>query len=580
MKRFLPYFALLKPVRGAFIGALLSALVFGIASGFGIPFMAQKVLPILFGNEAVPPGSLILYLAILPLAFAIRGFSGFLNTYLINVCGTTVLNQLRFRVFTKLQRMPLLTYQKHPTGDLLTRATSDTSQLQTTLMGVSNDLIKYPITFLSAMAAVVYLAIAQNQLVFILILLAVIPVCILPIRALGAMLQKRARQNQAQSATVTDILNENIRGVREVKLYAQEDYQAKRFSRSIDELQRFTLKMVKYQASLNPILEFISAVGVTVAIYYAFRVHLRLDVVLPLIMALYMAYEPLRKIGGVHNALKQGAASLDRIEQLLNEPIDTQEPANPVPLTRARGNIFFDNVSFQYPTGEKAALHNFSLSIPTGMVVGVVGPSGAGKSTLINLLPRLFDPRDGCVKIDGTDIRNFLSTNLRAQIATVPQEAFLFNDTVAANIALGELSTPESLERVKAAARRAQAHVFIEKLPHGYNTLVGEAGGQLSGGQRQRIAIARAFYKDAPILVMDEPTSALDAENERSIFDSLKDLTAGRTALIVSHRLKSLHFCQKIAYVEGGHLVAFGSHEELMEQCEGYKRLYQMGGEK
>jgi subfamily B ATP-binding cassette protein MsbA len=569
---------MLKPIRGAFIGSLSSAVVFGLASGFGLPFVAQKVLPILFGGQSVPHWQLVGYLFILPLAFAIRGVSGFLNSYLLSYCGTSVLNQLRAKVFAKLQQMPLLAYQRHPTGDLLTRATSDTSQLQNTLLGVSNDLIKYPITFFSAMAAVIYLALQQHQLVFVLILLGVIPLCIVPIRALGELLQKRAQQSQAQSGNVTDILSENIRGVREVKLYGQEAYQARRFGRAIDELKHYTLKISKYQAALNPILEFISAVGVTVAIYYAFKIHLTLAVVTPLLMALYMAYEPLRRIGGVHNSLKQGSASLERIEQLLDEPTDTQEPANPVKVDRLKGNIAFEKVDFSYPNAERPALKNFSLAIPSSLTIGVVGPSGAGKSTLINLLPRLFDPQSGRVTIDGIDIREMKTADLRRQIAAVPQEAFLFNDTVAANIAFGDVTDEDGMEKIIAAATRAQAHNFIMALSKGYQTKVGEAGGQLSGGQRQRVAIARAFYKDAPILVMDEPTSALDAENERSIFSSLEDLTYGRTALIASHRLKSLHFCQKIVYMENGMLVDFDTHEELMERCEGYRRLYQMGG--
>ncbi|NDE91648.1 MAG: ABC transporter ATP-binding protein, partial [Alphaproteobacteria bacterium] len=420
MKRFLPYFALLKPVRWAFVGALLSGLVFGVASGFGLPFVAQKVFPVLFGGQEVDQMTLWGYLMILPMAFALRGISGFLNTYLIAVCGTAVLNQLRARVFAKLQQMPLLAYQKHPTGDLLTRANSDTAQLQNTLMSVSNDLVKYPITLLGAVAAVIYLAAMQHQLQLILILLGVIPLCVIPIRFLGMHLQKRAKQSQAQNANVTDILNENIRGVREVKLYAQEAFQASRFRQAIDQLRRFALKMVKYSASLNPIIEFISVIGITVAIYFAYRAHLTLEVVAPLIMALYMAYEPVKKIGGVHNSLKQGGASLERIEQLLNEPNDMQEPAEAIPMNnRARGQVTFEKVSFSYPRGERRVLDDFSLQIQPGEVVGVVGPSGAGKTTLLGLLPRLFDPQKGAVKIDGIDVRQLKMTDLRLQLAAV-----------------------------------------------------------------------------------------------------------------------------------------------------------------
>lgn len=580
MKRFLPYFKLLKNVWPQFVGALLTGFIFGVASGFGLPYVSQKVFPVLFGGKEVDMWTLVLYLCILPAAFAIRGISGFFNTYLISYCGTDILNHLRRQVFTKLQQMPILAYQSHPTGDLLTRTTGDTAQLQNTLMTVSNDMIKYPVTLVSALAAVVYLAVTQNQLGFIVILLGVIPVCVIPVRVLGQLLQKRARQGQGQVAGVTDILSENIRGVREIKLYGQEEQQSKRFDVSIKGLQRYTLKIVKYQASLNPIIEFISVIGVTIAIYYAYKAHLKLEVVVPLIMALYMAYEPVKKIGAVHNSLKLGEASLDRIEELLNEPTEVPEPTNPVEIARAKGNVTFENISFGYPRAERLALNNFSLTIPAGTVVGIVGPSGAGKTTLIGLVPRLFDPKEGTVKVDGIDIRQLRTKDLRAQIAAVPQDAFLFNDSVLANIALGETITDEVRQRAIAAAQQAQAHQFIVAMPHGYDTTVGEAGGQLSGGQRQRLAIARAFYKNAPILVMDEPTSALDAENENEIFSSLKDLASGRTALIVSHRLKSLVFCHKIAYLEDGRLIDYGTHDELIARCTGYKNLYLMGGER
>ncbi len=573
MKRFLPYFELLKPVRGQFVGALFFGLIFGLASGFGLPFVAQKVFPVLFGGKEVSTLALLGYLSILPLAFAIRGVSGFLNTYLISACGTDVLNQLRAKVFSKLQKMSLLAYQEHPTGDLLTRATNDTAALQNTLVMVSNDLIKYPITLLGAFAALIYLSLQQHQLLFVVILLGVIPICIFPIRALGLLLQSRAKQSQAQTANVTDILGENIRGVREVKLYNQEAYQSARFGKAIDLLRRFSLKMVKYNAALNPIIEFISSVGVTLAIYYAYRARLSLEVVAPLIMALYMAYEPIKRIAGVHNNLKRGEASLDRIEELLAEKDDIQERSGACELSRAKGEVAFENVFFAYPRGDGDALKGFSLGIEPGQVVGVVGPSGAGKSTLLNLLPRLLDVREGSVKIDGMDVRDLKLADLRHQIAAVPQEAFLFNDTVAANVSLGDPSATR--EAIEAAARRAQAHDFIMALPKGYETVVGEAGGQLSGGQRQRLAIARAFYKDAPILIMDEPTSALDAENESEIFASLKRLTEGRTTLIVSHRLKSLQFCHRIAYMEAGRLAAEGTHDELLSRSEGYRRLYE-----
>ncbi len=572
MNKLWPYFKLLGPVKGAFIASMVCGLIFGVASGLGLPLMAQKVFPILFGGQPVATWLLVVAVLLLPAAFAVRGISGFFNSYLINYCGTYVLNRLRERVFDKILLMPLAVYSRHSTGDLLTRASQDTAVLQTTLTDVSNDLIKYPITLLGSMAAVVYLAIQQKQLLFILLLLAIIPICIVPIKIFGDLLRKRAHQQQRQSSTVTDVLNENIRGVREVRLYSQEKAQQTRFVTAIETLRNLGLKIAKYQSGLSPLIEFISSIGIATAIYYAYRVHLSLDVVIPLITALYMAYDPIKKLGDVHNKLRRGMASLERIEVILEEPSDLPEPANPVAIGRAQGEVVFDKVVFRYPTGKTNALEDFSLAVPAGMVVGIVGPSGAGKSTLMNLIPRLYEAASGRVLIDGIDTRELSLADLRRQIAVVPQDAFLFNDTVAANIALGDPNANEA--KIRAAAQRAQAHHFIEAMPNGYQTNVGEAGGLMSGGQRQRLAIARAFYKDAPILLLDEPTSALDAEHEGEIFAAMQELAKGRTTFVVSHRLKSLHFCHKIAYIELGRLVAFATHEELMKSCEGYRHLY------
>lgn len=571
VKRFIPYLSLIKPVWKPFLGALICGAVFGVASGFGLPFMAQKVFPMLFGEQQVELWKLIGVVSLLPLAFAIRGLSGFANAYLVNYCGTHVLNQLRLKMFKKLQRLPLAAYQGHSTGDLLTRSSADTYVLQKTLINVSNDLIKYPVTLIGAVVAVIYLSLQQQQLVFILLLLGIIPICIVPIKILGNLLRKRAHLQQQQNATVTDIINENIRGVREVRLYGQEEYQNKRFVKAIDLLRHYTMKIVKYGASLGPMIEFVSAIGVGLAVYYAYQANLELSVVLPLIFALYMAYEPIKKLGGVHNQIRQGSASLERIEHLLDQP-EMKEIEGGKSLGRAKGEIVFDNVSFAYPRASRNALDGLSLKIPAGMVVGVVGTSGAGKTTLLNLLPRLFDQKAGSIKIDGVDTRDISLKDLRSQMAFVPQEAFLFNDTVAANIAFGDESA--TAENIEASAKRAQADEFIANFGDGYETTVGEAGSRMSGGQRQRLAIARAFYRDAPILLLDEPTSALDADNETEIFASLKALAQGRTSLVVTHRLKSLHFCDKILYMELGKMVAFDTHEKLMESCQGYRRLY------
>ncbi|RYD70312.1 MAG: ATP-binding cassette domain-containing protein [Verrucomicrobiaceae bacterium] len=289
-------------------------------------------------------------------------------------------------------------------------------------------------------------------------------------------------------------------------------------------------------------------------------------------MALYMCYDPMKKLGEIHTRMKQGEASLDRLETILHAEEGVTDPKNPVTISKVEGRVSFHRVNFAY--GDNPALKGINLEVPAGQVVALVGPSGAGKTTFASMVPRFYDPVEGSIMLDGVDLRELRLKDLRDHITIVPQEAVLFSGTIFENIKLGRMNASE--EEVKEAARQAHAHDFILALPDGYNTQVGERGAQLSGGQKQRISIARAFLKNAPVLILDEATSALDSEAEARIQEELANLTRGRTTFIIAHRFSTIRIADRILVFEGGKIVGDGTFQELQEKHDLFRNLLEM----
>ena len=570
VRLFRPYFALLRPVRWHFIGALLSGLLNGLASGFGLPFLTSKVLPLVFTKEPAAPWILAGAVALLPAVFLVRGVTGFINAYLSSYCGVRVLNQIKTDVFRKLQQLPIAFFQRNPLGDLMARQTGDAAAVQVVVTVVANDLIRQPVTFIGAIGTLVYMSIRNEQLVFILFALGIVPLCVLPISYLGRRMLQRAKQMQRNAGSVTTLLHENMGAAREVRAFNLQARENARYEELLERIARFTMKTVKYAQLLTPIIEILTSVGVAMAILYAAKVRLGLDQVLPLLTALYMTYDPIKKLGAMHNQVRRGQASVERLEYILKADDELPEPAQPVPFNPARTDIAFDQVAFAYAADP--VLQDVRIDIPAGSVTALVGPSGAGKSTFVNLLPRFYDVQGGAVRIGGIDVRQFSKHDLRAHLSIVSQDTVLFNDTLRNNIRLGRPGATDA--EVEQAARHAHAHEFITAFPEGYDTRAGERGLRLSGGQKQRIAIARAFLKQAPILIMDEATSSLDSESEEMVQGALAELVRGRTVLIIAHRFSTIRMADHIVLLDKGRVRAAGNHADLYARDDLYRNLY------
>ena len=528
IRRFRPYFRYLRPQRGLLVVAILCGVIAGVASGAGLPLMVKKVFPVIFAMDAAPLATwqLIAVALWIPAVFLVRGVATYLNTYFIQLVGTRVLEALRVDFFRKLQVLPLSFFQKNSTGDLLSRGLADANQLQVTLTTVANEIVRSPASLIGSIAFIAWTAYQEQGAALVLVTLAVVPLSVLPIRYIGKKLIKRARQIQAELGGVTGIFSENLSATKEVRAFNLEEREVARFTRASQTLIRAQMKFMKYEKALTPLIEIISAAGISFTLLYAYRVHLDRDTFLTLITALYASYEPIKKLGSLNNEMKRGLGALDRLEEVLHAPVAIVDAPDARALPRARGDLAFEGVRFSYAGGEPV-LRGIHQRIPAGTVCALVGPSGAGKSTFANLVPRFFDPVAGRVTLDGHDLRLLRLADLRRNIAIVSQDPVLFNDTIFQNLLIAHPTATRA--DIEAAAQAAFAHDFIRAFPEGYETVVGERGARLSGGQKQRLALARAFLRNAPILILDEATSALDSDSEAAIQLALKKLVLGKT---------------------------------------------------
>ncbi len=570
--RFRPYFRYLRSNRGTLVAAVFYGLLFGVTNGLGLPMLIKYVFPVIFDRTGtqMPMSSVVLIAATVPMLFLLRAVSSFLNSYYVQLTGVRILEGVRLDYFRKLQVLPLSFIQKESSGDLLSRGIADSAQLQSTLTLIANDGVKQPMALIGAIGFLIWQAFTTDGALTVLVCLAIVPLTVLPVHYVGKKVVKRAQQVQDQLGDVSSQLNENLSAAREVRAFGLEQRETARFGESTNRLIIAQMKVVKYAQALTPAIELLSAIGIAATLIFAYYAGVKLETFLAIISALYLCYEPIKKLGYLNSELNRGAASLTRLEYVLDEPVAITDPASPAPVDRLRGKVAFENVTFAY--GDSPALKNVNASVPAGTICALVGPSGAGKSTFANLIPRFYEAGAGKITIDGIDVRDMKLSDLRRNIALVSQEPVLFNDTIYNNLALGKAVA--SREEIMLAARLAHADDFIRALPDGYDTMVGERGALLSGGQKQRIAIARAFLRQAPILILDEATSALDSDSEAAVQDALRKLVMGKTVFIIAHRFSTIRDASMILVFEQGRIAAQGDHAALYASNALYKSLY------
>jgi subfamily B ATP-binding cassette protein MsbA len=514
---------------------------------------------------------------VLVLLFGIRGFAGFIASYCLARVTQASLEKLRQRLFQKLmQADPALFQSKHASGltnSMVYEVNAGASQLVSTTLSFAKDSV----TLLALMGYLMYLNWQLTLIVFI-----VLPPISWVVKTLSRRMDRVTRSSQDATDALAYVVEENVMAYRMVRLHNAQDSQAQRFGKLNHSLRNLALKSVVASSTMTPLIQMLSALALsgvlTLAIWQSTSGSANnMNTVggfASFITAMLMLVSPIKHLSEVTGSLTRGVTSLERGLDLLKDTPDEHQGTHTA--AKVRGEIYFDNISLQYPSATSPALNGVSLTIQPGQTVALVGPSGSGKTTLANLLPRFLDPTAGQVSLDGVPLKDWSLASLRGQVAYVSQDVVMFNDTVVQNIALGETI---DTARVWKAIEAANLGDFVRSLPNQENTLVGHNATQLSGGQRQRLAIARAIYKDAPILILDEATSALDTASEQAVKDALQVLMQGRTSLVIAHRLSTIEHADLIVVMQAGSIVENGTHNQLMAQSGAYAALYKVAAQ-
>jgi len=506
------------------------------------------------------------------LTFLLKGFANFGQSMLMSFVGFRIIADNQNKLYAHLTRMDLGFFHGHSTGKLISRFTVDINQMK---VAVSNALTGVGKDLLSLIGLVAVMFAKDWQLAAISIF--IFPMAALPILRLGRRMRKVTANTQEEMGLFTTLLEQTFQGIRVVKAYGMEGYEKSRIAAIVDRIFRLSLKSARTRSLSSPIMETLGGVAVCIVIIYGGHRVIEgattSGAFFSFIMALLLAYEPMKRLANLNASLQEGLAGAQRLFQLLDTEPGILEKPGAAELASVKGHIRLEDVRFAYQPG-KPALDGVTIEVPAGKRVALVGSSGAGKTTILNLIPRFYDPDEGRISIDGTDVRDVTFASLYSNVALVSQEITLFDDTVRANIAYGRAGASE--DEIIEAAKNAAAHDFITELPYGYDTVVGEQGIKLSGGQRQRLAIARAMLKNAPILLLDEATSALDTESERQVQAALKKLMANRTTLVIAHRLSTVTSADLIFVIDDGHVSERGTHVELMALNGAYHRLYNL----
>ena len=505
------------------------------------------------------------------LLFLVRAFSNFVSGYSFQHIGLGTTTDIRNALYRNVLDQSSRFHAEHPSGELMARVINDVTLMQTAVSNRLLDLVQQSITLVFLVALLL-----STDLKLALLCLIAAPALLYPIVRFGKGMRKISHRSQERMADLAELLAEGVRGHRVVKAFVMEDFEDRRFREATGRHLRVNLRAQMLATLSSPVVESVAVLGASALLVYAGleirEGSLTAPELIRFLTNLIVMYDPVRKLNKTNLILQEALAAVQRVARLLAVPNEIEERPDARDIETVEASIAFEGVTFGYE--RRPVLRGIDLTIRPGEIVALVGPSGAGKTTLVNLLPRFFDPDEGQVAIDGIDLRDLKLQSLRRLIGIVTQETVLFNDTVRNNIAYGRAEVP--LERVREAAAAAYADEFVMELERGYDTVIGEGGLRLSGGQRQRLAIARALFKNPPILILDEATSQLDSESEALVQKALGNLMRGRTTLVIAHRLATVTRADRIVVMEAGRIVEEGSHGELVEREGVYKRLYDL----
>lgn len=564
------YWRLLGYVRPYWRGFALSIAGMAVAAATE-PLFPALMKPLLDG-KFTSGGRLWLVPVAIVAIFLLRGILSFISDYALSWVANKVVVDLRNAMFGRMVRLPTSYFDNQSAGALMSKVTYDVGNVTGAATGSITVLVRDSLTIVALLAWLLWLNWSLTLVVF-----AIVPVVTIAVKTLSRRLRIMSRKGQEAMGGIMHVLEEAIEAHKVVKIFGGQEYERGRFAAANAYQRGVNMRGTVAAAALGPIIHLSASVALAVIIYVALGQASgqtgTAGGFVSFITAMLLLLAPMKRLADVNSQIQRGLAAAESIFTLVDEVEEVDDGKRD--LGRARGEIRFEDVGFQYPQTSRPALRHIDLTVRPGEVVALVGASGSGKTTLANLLPRFHVCQQGRILIDGQDYREFTLASLRANIALVSQEVVLFNDTIAANIAYGAMAGA-SRERVVEAARAAHALEFIEALPQGFDTLVGENGAKLSGGQRQRLAIARALLKDVPILIFDEATSALDSESERQVQAALEVLMANRTTLIIAHRLSTIEGADRIVVLGQGQIVESGSHQELLAKNGTYSHLYRL----